>query len=983
MNIVNKLYGISLLSLLLSAAACTNETEEPHKGSGTGTSPDAPRREVMLTLKNKLSVVQTRAGDEIATAAENKISALDIYVFGCKTEDGNYTYQERFCYRENISDIPVGGDITAIDLTAVGSDGKQTTALLSLKKGLFVKLYCIANQSKLINPATNAVFSNFVPLMQSNPGQVDNTVTEGSPTEHAFKLLRSVQLDPATATDILVTPLPMTGAYTTPLDLTDFSVSARLQLGFRLTRSVARFDIVNDAATSKFTIQSVSMGNGRKGVSFFPLKVTGTLPTAAGGDLITYPARLFDGENANAGTTVSAFYTYPSPKEDGGYLILSGTYATNQTENIPVTYKVPFKPADGGNYIEVSQNHRYTVNITAADEYHLDFTLDVADWTDEGNIDDYEPGGEPDGEGMTVVPATGIEYDKTLRTITVALDELTNFKITGNSAGGYFVSKYYVDNDKTHDWLKITGPDGVINTKVGNDASEYIVSLNSDYHGTDFPLAFLRFTDKISAKESIMMVQAISAPRFESVVNSSTGASYVSDIITFDARNTVQAFDIELKVFSAIGSRIEGLPDWLTVSPKTFAETSGNYKFTLATLPDPFPQVAFNDTKFDIINLSDERKKTEIAVQMTVNNPEIVTAQPTVVGTSSGNFSYYDTANKKMYLFGDNSEVKLTVFSLGGCEVMNVPSWMTVTPGETKNTMELTFKQKTVPTSEDISATIQIQNKLDNTKKIAITVYNKMLGVRFRDFYGSNSYSYVEGGSSITASTPSVVYFPTQKNYFTFKVRTPFGISVSDNTRWINTPAVTETQTLSNGDILSTVKVTMWSNISAEMCNTRRKTGVITVTGHKTSQTKEMNIKTEHITYNDPNATTPPTLASTNYGKYWTYVKGSFVRSQYNTYRQCPSGWGLMKTSHLTYFLSGHYYDTNKNGENNLHNFDSTGDMNRAFSIIKDEYTAVGDSEGEFLHIEPDYTRYVLGYAWGNNGFTVRAWREYDDSTDR
>lgn len=115
---------------------------------------------------------------------------------------------------------------------------------------------------------------------------------------------------------------------------------------------------------------------------------------------------------------------------------------------------------------------------------------------------------------------------------------------------------------------------------------------------------------------------------------------------------------------------------------------------------------------------------------------------------------------------------------------MNVPSWMTVTPGETKNTMELTFKQKTVPTSEDISATIQIQNKLDNTKKIAITVYNKMLGVRFRDFYGSNSYSYVEGGSSITASTPSVVYFPTQKNYFTFKVRTPFGISVSDNTQW-------------------------------------------------------------------------------------------------------------------------------------------------------------------------------------------------------
>lgn len=43
----------------------------------------------------------------------------------------------------------------------------------------------------------------------------------------------------------------MTGAYTTPLDLTDFSVSARTQLGFKLTRMVARFDVENDASVSQ------------------------------------------------------------------------------------------------------------------------------------------------------------------------------------------------------------------------------------------------------------------------------------------------------------------------------------------------------------------------------------------------------------------------------------------------------------------------------------------------------------------------------------------------------------------------------------------------------------------------------------------------------------------------------------------------------------------------------------------------------------
>ena len=37
----------------------------------------------------------------------------------------------------------------------------------------------------------------------------------------------------------------MAGAYTTPVDLTGFDNSARLQIGFKLTRLAARFDIDN------------------------------------------------------------------------------------------------------------------------------------------------------------------------------------------------------------------------------------------------------------------------------------------------------------------------------------------------------------------------------------------------------------------------------------------------------------------------------------------------------------------------------------------------------------------------------------------------------------------------------------------------------------------------------------------------------------------------------------------------------------------
>ena len=95
MKIRNKLYGISLLSLLLTVAACTGETEEM-KTPDPIPSEDVGRRDVLLTLKNQLSIVPTKSGEastksgeiqatkaggEIATAAENK-SPLNISNIG-------------------------------------------------------------------------------------------------------------------------------------------------------------------------------------------------------------------------------------------------------------------------------------------------------------------------------------------------------------------------------------------------------------------------------------------------------------------------------------------------------------------------------------------------------------------------------------------------------------------------------------------------------------------------------------------------------------------------------------------------------------------------------------------------------------------------------------------------------------------------------------------------------------------------------------
>lgn len=399
-------------AILLTGVACTSEAHEglPSNPSSPSDGDDPTRREVVVTLRNQLSLAKGTKAGEIATATENKISSLDIYAFGSDTEDGTYTLQERFAYREDPADLPATA--TTIGLEQPG-DGKEASVSLKLQKGLFVKLYTVANQPQLVDPtgtigtgttvgATGKIMQDgdFKPLSLSTPGQAGTTVqTEGVPSETQFLAFHSTLLDAATPADVLESPLPMSGAYTIPLDLTDFESFSRMQAGFKLTRTVARFDVVNNATDSRFTITGISMGNARCGTTFFPIKPSGTAPA----DLIILPTRTFTGlTDANAGTTPSAFYSYPSPQDDNGYIILKGTYRMNETDpEKEVSYQVPFKQEVNGtgSHIEVNPNHRYTITITKADDYHIDFDLTVADWSDAGDeLDGFEPG-VPGGTG--------------------------------------------------------------------------------------------------------------------------------------------------------------------------------------------------------------------------------------------------------------------------------------------------------------------------------------------------------------------------------------------------------------------------------------------------------------------------------------------------------------------------------------------------------------------------------------------------------
>lgn len=525
MKMRSNLFAFAACSLagFLAWTACTSEYEHPLDKGTDGESGDPARREVMLTLKNKLSLspTATKAG-EIATAEENTIETLDVYVFGSEEENGTYTFQERFAYRPEGLPLPSGA--TPLELTSIPGKDNNTTAKLTPKKGLYIRLYCIANQKELKDPAklrdttnpddpaTPLVFADpnqtvvdslFVSLVTTAAGESGSSVKisqPGRPTEQEFLTYRTPFIDPASAADTLVTPLPMSGALTVPVDLTDLAVSMRYTTGIRLTRMVARFDIVNKAKQSNIRITSVSMENGRKAATFFPIKTYGSQP-AAESDLVVYPARKFDGKNANEGNCTGAFYSWPSPVKDQGHLLLKGIYRINKTDSTEVTYNIPFKTDNGDNstYLDIAHNHRYIVNIIDADPYQLKCTLTTADWEDDGKIDDYEPDNTP-GDMEIDIPAAfpGNEYIADSSLVYMTRGSGSYFNVTVGTNSEIKVTKSYEDGSTDKDWLKIETLTITENlTKaLSSKTYKFKIVINGDYNGEDAPRATVTFTDK-------------------------------------------------------------------------------------------------------------------------------------------------------------------------------------------------------------------------------------------------------------------------------------------------------------------------------------------------------------------------------------------------------------------------------------------------------------------------------------------------------
>lgn len=694
-----------LLSWVMLLMACTSEVET------TGEVPEKPenpqakdpdRRSVVISLQNKLILVkgtpETRAltREGIAEEDENHIESFDIYAFASDKEEGPYTFQERFAYRSDAGTLPAGA--SPLDLKADDASGKVNVVFYP-RKGLFTKFYCVTNQSDMYD-AAGLVYSSYTPLQQTaqpNAGTPGDAVTApGTPTESDFLNLSSPLLQPTGFnTDILLAPLPMSGSNAQPTDLREYSMGTYVRLNISLTRAVARFDVVNDASKSHFTITDIAMGNGRQGVTLFPIRPIGDMP-AAPGQLITYPDRAFNGLNANQGTTTKAFYCYPCKAMDDGFLILKGLYAVNLTdEKKEVSYRIPFERVIDGNgsRIEINHNHRYTVQITEADPFELTANIRLVDWETGNDVDDYVPDNGLDAIAVSdLLPAGETTYDASTSIITLPLKVGSSFTAATGSNAGVEAKLTYAGGTEANGWLKLDEIPVTTTRANGTQQVKYKVSFNENYEGDSYPRATLRLTDKAGGSEEVILIETtFGIPEVETT----GGTMHPDGVNNWDAAEKtlylVQATGTGestgvIKVNSIGGSKVQLPADAvITVNPASSTHNTQEYTFKWASTDAT--NLSEKEITVTLKNNSDETKEENIKVKLLPNQISNLSLTNEGSGITLSKITA-TTAKLTMPIIKDR-QFTITMDNYSRPTVSRCPAWLeNITPPSTRSTPE-------------------------------------------------------------------------------------------------------------------------------------------------------------------------------------------------------------------------------------------------------------------------------------------------------
>lgn len=431
-------------------------------------------------------------------------------------------------------------------------------------------------------------------------------------------------------------------------------------------------------------------------------------------------------------------------------------YKVNETEYKEVSYQVPFtrQNNDGtATLFEIANNHRYTLAITAADLYHLDCNISVADWADDGIIE-FNPN-EDDNELLVSIPDAfkgDTKYDPDTRSVSMSLKPGSNFELETTASSNLMVEKKYVGGlaAQQYDWLEVSKPD--VSTKTALNFA-YTFSLKDGYTLGRYPRAVLRFTNTMNGDETTFFVEAVAVPQADNTTQPGE-----NNPNSFDAENLqvnlyrTTGSKAHVRITCPDGTEVESKPNWidLAIDKQNGAETI--YLLTLndrdiTGVPDDKGTVTFRNKKA-------KELKTDITVQLldAALKPDFNT--PTIDGTkNSYEAPVGDTpANVNMQISDANS-FAISCRSMQGIEIGidfdGGSEWLKAAGANVTRAY-----------NENAELTFSLDNaKLGGAKKATVTLKNKVGGKNtvftVSPVFPVPTVAFVSGSNSPTQNTMS------------------------------------------------------------------------------------------------------------------------------------------------------------------------------------------------------------------------------------
>lgn len=823
MNVKNLMLLLALAGL---GTACSNDD-----GLGGNDIQSGTGNEIQLVFSGSSDgTVYTKA---IASAEENAIDNLDVYVFASDRADGTYYYLEKW---------GMGVDDKTNKTFSLKDAGTSKQATLypgELVNLPYLKLYCVANpQAKLFEKdgTTELVLSQVI--------SYDNATGAPSPANAtlstAFEEAVSESLDAVT---MLHPSLVMTGS-----GLTKISGSVS-KVEIELKRIVARFDIDNNTQTSQLTIDSISIGQGRKnGKLFSALDATADKIETAdfATKLMTYAGNDFTSVlNHNQGIGESALYTYPSLASDSAYLIIKGKYKSpDKAEQIPVTYHVPLvktlsqDPAVKPEYISINRNSRYKLRITDVTNSNIYGTFEVVDWTSAGGVIIKPENEAPVFNGaldLAAVTGTVPEQDATDPSLYKLTDDAGEFTLRTIASSNVTATIALTKADAPWLTLKSTKDPVAVDSLPGMMETVFTFSY-TDATGK-LPCKVTFRNDAGNWDPACWTVVTFAGPYATPVLSAVTPTGTLGNVVeltdpTAPAATMYKAKESEIKIKAMC---IDGITT--TVTPNagvsiTEVETK-DYITTYSIKITDTTQVTTDSVKVEFKNAKSDAGKALITLPIAIKSAALTLGE----GANSDNAAadYTDIANgnikvdadllsiptDKSFTFKVNSPLGLTAPDFSTCK------WLTITESqawsESNKYAEYTVKMAATPDYTGSVDAFTFTNKLANAGDVTVTfvklpskpifaantdvatypnsVYNDK-AMNFSDPYAATANMYKATGSIIyvsasCAESMSLVASPAAGVSVTEKTNGIYEIKIDDATQ-VTADAIVVTATNSS-----------------------------------------------------------------------------------------------------------------------------------------------------------------------------------------